>query len=236
MCCFFLFSENVQIWPRQLCYWANETTYFQQITSTTNILSPLVVYLVFIFGVSHLFFIDRKGNPSSWNQCLAVVIQYFALWIKWILKIVHVFFIFMLQIKIEPWPFQIFPKPIVYIIFSGCQKAVKVAEIENIYKKGKKKRRNCWLFKQILWQHTENPFFHSSQNKLPPPCGSAPPSLVITFSFRQKLDQLVSGRLLGVLIVLLQSRADDCGGLVIARDLRVVGKQRDRRLEIKKKE
>lgn len=55
--------------------------------------------------------------------------------------------------------------------------------------------------------------------------------LVITFSFGQKLDQLMSGRLLGVLIVLLQSRADDCGGLVIARDLRAAAKQRERRLE-----
>lgn len=48
----------------------------------------------------------------------------------------------------------------------------------------------------------------------------------LTFPLRQKLDQLVSGRLFGVLIVLLQSRADYCGGLVIARNLRGEGKRK----------
>lgn len=49
------------------------------------------------------------------------------------------------------------------------------------------------------------------------------PAASLTFPLRQKLDQLVSGRLFGVLIVLLQSRADYCGGLVIARNLREGG-------------
>lgn len=40
-----------------------------------------------------------------------------------------------------------------------------------------------------------------------------------TFSFRQKLDELISGCLFGVLIVLFQGRADHSGGLIVACDL-----------------